>query len=116
MSKFSGGERDTFWRELIDRRTSRRLTVREVCEQAGVSQGSFYQWQKKFRVERLRSEHRVGPTTPLVPVRIVDDRSREFALELPNGVRVLIPPGCDEVTLQRVVCVAMAATRETESC
>jgi transposase-like protein len=116
MSKSSGGERDSFWRELIDRRMSRRLTVREVCEQAGVSQGSFYQWQKKLRAERLRSEHSVGPTPPLVPVRIVDDRSREFGLELPNGVRVVIPQGCDEATLQRVVRVAMAATRGTEPC
>jgi hypothetical protein len=116
MSKSSGGERESFWRELIERRSSRRLTVRAVCEQAGVSQGSFFQWQKKFRAERPRSEHSVGPTIPLVPVRIVDDRSREFALEFPNGVRVVIPQGCDEATLQRVVRVAMAATQETESC
>jgi hypothetical protein len=116
MSNSSGGERESFWRELIERRSSQRLTVRAVCEQAGVSQGSFFQWQKKFRAEGLRLKHSVGPATPLVPVRIVDDRSREFALELPNGVRVVIPQGCDEATLQRVVRVAMAATQETESC
>ena len=116
MPASSFGGREVFWRELIERRESMRLTVREVCEEAGVSQGSFFQWQKRLGGRKHPPGYDAGRTAPLMPVRIVDDRSSGLTLELPNGLRVLIPQGCDEDTLQRVVRVAMAATRGTEPC
>jgi hypothetical protein len=114
MHSSSLSEREVFWRSLIERRELMQLTVGVVCEQAGVAPASFFYWQKKLR--RLTRERDALQAAPLVPVRIVDDRRSELTLELPNGMRLLIPQGCDEATLQQVVRVAMAATRGTESC
>jgi transposase-like protein len=44
----SKSDRQTFWRNLIARRESRQLTVREVCEEAEVSPVSYFYWRRKF--------------------------------------------------------------------
>jgi len=58
MPSSSASERESFWRSLLSRRDELQLTVAQVCEQAGVSPASFYQWQRK-----LRSTTRSQPTT-----------------------------------------------------
>ena len=67
----SSSEREAFWRNLLTRRDTLRLTVGEACEQAGVSPASFYQWQRKFRASERRPTPSPAQATPLVPVRIV---------------------------------------------
>ena len=110
-------ERESFWRALISRREMHGLTVAELCEQAGVASASFFHWQRKLRKAGLRPGHGSKPATPpLVPVRIVDDRVAEIILEIPNGVRLRIPPGCEEATLQQVLRVALSASREQQPC
>jgi len=116
MPTSSPSDRESFWLELIDRRKTLQLTVREVCDQARVSQASFFHWQKRLRGVKRQQGRDVARTAPLVPVGIVDDRGGEITLELPNGMRLRIPQGCEEATLQRVVRVVMAASREVESC
>ena len=87
-----------------------RLTVAEACGQAGVSSASFFQWQRKFRESERRA------SSPLVPVRIVDDRVAALTLELPHGLRLRLPGDCDEATLVRVLQAALTACGEPESC
>jgi transposase-like protein len=111
----SSSARETFWRNLVDRRDALRLTVAEACEQAGVSPASFFQWQRKFRESDRRSD-RVRRSPPLVPVRIVDDRVAALTLELPHGLRLRLPGDCDEPTLGRVLRAALATCRESASC
>ena len=112
----SSSAREAFWRNLIDRRERLRLTVAETCEQAGVSPASFFQWQRKFRESDRRSDGDRRPTSPLVPVRIVDDRVAALTLELPHGLRLRLPGDCDAATLGRVLQAALAACREPASC
>ena len=117
MSSLSCSDRESFWRSLISRRESLGLTVAELCEQAGVSSASFFHWQRKLR----QAGSQLGPgskpsTAPLVPVRIVEDRAVAITLEIPNGIRLRIPPGCDEVTLQQVLRVALLASQEQPPC
>ena len=57
MPTSSPSERESFWLELIERRKTLQLTVREVCDQAGVPQASFFYWQKKLRGTKRRQEH-----------------------------------------------------------
>lgn len=116
MPTSSPSERESFWLELIERRKTLQLTVREVCDQAGVPQASFFYWQKKLRGTKRRQEHGTAGTPPLVPVRILDDREDAITLEFPGGLRVRIPQGCEEATLERVVRVVMAASRRVELC
>ena len=107
-------DRQTFWRNLIARRESRQLTVREVCEEADVSPVSYFYWRRKFLADAQQRSS--NPASPLVPVQIVEDGIAELMIELPQGMRVRIPPGCDEATLQRVLRAALSACREQASC
>jgi len=111
--KRSRSDRVSFWRQLIAHRISSSLTVREVCQQAGVSPVSYYQWQRKLRTPPPPAKE---ATPALVPVRVVDDRRGELTLELPQGVRLRFAQDCDEVTLQRLLRAALCACRESTSC
>jgi transposase-like protein len=90
-----------------------------VCQEAGVSQATFYAWRKRLQSSRrtnAAAESRRGMTqkvSPLVPVRIVSDRidadpTPTMIVELPGAVRVRIPPGCDASTIQAVLQAASA--------
>jgi AcrR family transcriptional regulator len=117
MSSAAFTDRESFWHSLISRRETLRLTVAQLCEQAGVSPASFFHWQRKLRTAGLRPVRGSKPAArPLVPVRIVEDRVAEITLELPNGIRLRIPPGCDAATLQQVLRVALSAAREQQPC
>jgi transposase len=107
MAVVSKGE--AFWRNLIAHRERLRLTVDEACQQAGVSRASFYHWQKRFR-ESVSAEQAI--TSSLMPVKIVDDRIAEITIELPGDIRVRIPSGCDQATLQTVLQTVFAIKRE----
>jgi len=96
--KRSRSDRVSFWRQLIAHRVSASLTVREVCQQAGVSPVSYYHWQRKLRTPQPSAKE---ATPALVPVRVVDDRRRELTLELPQGVHLRLAQDCDEATLQK---------------
>jgi transposase-like protein len=114
MPSSSNSDRAAFWRKLIAQRQSSRLTVREVCKQAGVSPASFFDWQRRLRAVDQAS---LSPVTPsLVPVRVVDDRVAQITVELSQAVRVHLVPDCDEATLERVLRAALAACRESVSC
>lgn len=114
MARTNSAERRRFWRELLAKRAALGLSVAQVCEEAGVSQATFYAWQKRLQSARQRSTavgSRRGLTkkaSPLVPVRIVSDhldegRTPTVVIELPGAVRVQIPPGCDAPTIQAVL-------------
>lgn len=103
MASSSQSARVVFWRNLIARRRSSRLTVRELCERAGVSPASFFHWQQRLRAADS-AQASVAPATVL-PVRIVEDRLAEITVELPLGVRVPLGRDCDEATLQHQSCV-----------
>jgi len=118
----SGSEREVFWRELLARRSSLHLTVKEVCRQAGVSVASFFHWQSKLRSPQRQPRGRVAkprkPSLPraLTPVRLVADRGAEVILELPHGVRVRVPPSSDAATFARLFRTVLTACREDAAC
>lgn len=112
MSGVSKGE--SFWRNLIAHCERSKLTVDEACEQAGVSRASFYHWQKRLRdAERMTAACAEQTTTSsLVPVKLVEDRIAEIKIDLPGDIRVRIPSGYDEDTLQIVLQTVLASARE----
>jgi hypothetical protein len=109
-------EREAFWRNLVAHREAAKLSVVEVCKEASVSPASFFYWRKKLRAAECQPNPSSGLATPIVPVRIVDDRVGDITLETPGGVRICVPRGCDETTLQRVLRVVMGMGRENASC
>jgi hypothetical protein len=116
MASRSSPEREAFWRSLMAHREAAKLTVVEACKEAGVSLASFFYWQRKLLGAGARRDQGISQPAPLVPVRIVDDRVAEITLETPGGIRVCVPQGCDEETLQRVLRVVLGICRENASC
>jgi transposase-like protein len=114
MAKTSSADRWRFWQELFAKREALGLSVAQVCQEAGVSQATFYAWRKRLKPSRQTSaaagsrRSRTKTTSPLVPVRIVSDRTdvdrpRTMIVKLPGAVRVQIPLGCDASTIQAVL-------------
>jgi transposase-like protein len=114
MPSSSNSDRVSFWRKLIAQRQSSQLTVRQLCQQAGVSPASFFDWQRRLRAADQATWPDVTPA--LVPVRVVEDRVAQITIELSQAVRVHLAPDCDEATLERVLRAALAACRESASC
>ena len=114
MARKPDPSRAAFWRELIERRSRHDLSVSEVCEHAGVSSASFYQWQRKLRAQTspVRSPLRERGASRLVPVQVVADRPQssagELEVELPGGACLRIAAGCDRATLQLVLGLLLA--------
>lgn len=110
MARISAAERRRFWQDLLTQRKATGQSVAQVCAEAGVSKASFFAWQKRLRAP-ARKRDAAGPqrelappaTSPLVPVRIVDDRAAAIVVILPGAIRVELPPGCDEAMLRRVL-------------
>jgi transposase-like protein len=113
MAKTITVERRQFWQELFAKRAALGLSVAQVCQEAGVSQATFYAWRKRLP-SSSRTTAAIGSrrgltkaASPLVPVRIVADRTedhpRTMIVELPGAVCVQIPPGCDAATIQAVL-------------
>ena len=116
MARLSRAEREAFWRNLIAQRQTSQRTVAAVCRQANVSVASYYHWQKKLLAEGRHPVPDSRQVSPLVPVRIVDDRAAELIVELPNDIRLRLPQSCDEALLRRILRTALTVCREVEAC
>jgi transposase-like protein len=99
---------EAVWRERLASFRDCSLTVKEFCQQEGVSEPSFYQWRKRLgqgRPAAKRTPPSGGEPTktiqslPFLPVKVGsagDDRNAAFRsawaeVELPNGVRIRVP-------------------------
>lgn len=113
MPRTGPSDKEAFWRKLIARQSSSRISISELCDRAGVSTASFYAWRR-----RLKASPGVA-TSSLVPLRIVADGSGnhgvggEITVELAAlpgrwpTIRVRIPPGCDETSIRQVLGAVM---------
>ena len=119
MARTDNAERRRFWRELFAKRATLGLSVKQVCQEAGVSQATFYAWRKRLHSSRANSAStgarggRMKQASALVPVQIVPDRTEggctpAMIVELPGAVRVQIPTGCDASMIQAVLQAASA--------
>ena len=112
MPQTPAPDREAFWRKLIAGHESSRLTIGELCQQAGVSTASFYAWR-----QRLKPPGGDTRQSSLVPVHIVADPrgSGEIKIEITEtptespAIRVHIPSGCDEASIRRVLCAVLSA-------
>lgn len=111
-----GGARAEFWREVLAKHESSGLSVRGFCQRESISEPSFYWWRRQWtqgkravgQQDRGRSTRAAATSsnrsvpTRFVNVSLISDAAM-IELELPNGRRLRIPPGCDESTLATVL-------------
>ena len=109
------------WSERIRRRRESGLTVAEFCEWEGVSVASFYNWQKKLRGAKSRSQsaelvtpecgsQRSLQKASFLPVHVMQagasaSPATRIEIQLTNGVRVFVPIS-DFETVENTIAVA----------
>lgn len=67
MEKRGGGERERYWRGVVERQRSSGQTVQGFCRENGIAQASFYHWRA-----RLASSGRGRSSGAAAPVGAVD--------------------------------------------
>ncbi len=95
---------EAVWRDRLARFRKCNLTVKEFCQQEGVSDPSFYHWRKRLEgLQRDAKRVRRSGDRPLksvtsqsfVPVRVPTSTSIPTSIvaevEFPNGVRIRVP-------------------------
>lgn len=107
----SSPERESFWRELLDRQAASGTSIRAFCLSAGFSQPPFYAWRKRLRDQGASGARPVAK--PRRRVKVADD-DRAFiplmlghsssALEVihPCGYRVRILDAVNADALRKV--------------
>ena len=86
------------WRELLAEHGRSGLTVKQFCQERGITQWSFYAWRKRLREEgtvrfALVERGRVRP----------EPAAAELELILTTGERLRIGVGVDGATLLTVL-------------
>lgn len=78
------------WAMLIQESRTSGLTNKEFCEQRGISEKSFYYWQRKLRSHIIESsEPQLVPLDqPTISGDTLDIRFRDAELKLPANVDI----------------------------
>ena len=78
------------WAMLIQESKTSGLTNKEFCEQRGISEKSFYYWQRKLRSHIIESsEPQLVPLDqPVISGDTLDIRFRGTELKLPANVDI----------------------------
>lgn len=78
------------WAMLIQESKTSGLTNREFCEQRGISEKSFYYWQRKLRSHIMESSEPqlVSLDQPVISSNTLDIRFRSAELKLPANVDI----------------------------
>jgi len=91
------------WREVLAEHGRSGLTVKQFCQERGITQWSFYAWRKRLREQgtvrfALVERGRAGP----------DPAAAGLELILTTGERLRIGAGVDGATLRAVLDVLRA--------
>ena len=108
MARKRSAETELRWRKLVDRQSKSGLSVREFCEQEGVSENSLYFWRRELP-ERQRRKGRVAERKPdvatapdFIPVQI-SGLSTTMELVHPLGYQIRIDGRLDPEMLRQVL-------------
>jgi len=105
MSKVEKSDTDQrqFWQMAIETWQSGGLSVRQFCQQEGLSEASFYAWRKKLIKTQLPviKKEEVKPE-PFIQVSIPSGPPVSLELALASGHTLRIPLNADSTFLTSV--------------
>ena len=108
MARKRSAETELRWRKLVDRQSKSDRSVREFCEQEGVSENSLYSWRRKL-AETQRRKVQVAQRKPdmaaapdFIPVQI-NGLSTTMELVHPLGYQIRIDGRLDLEMLRQVL-------------
>jgi transposase len=107
MSKVEKSDMDhqEFWRMVLETFTSSGLSVRQFCQQEGLSEASFYAWPKRLAKPTSDSDKEVIVPKPFIQVSLPKAKSVGLELVLASGHTLRIPSDTDRQTLMDVLFV-----------
>lgn len=92
------------WQERLQRFQRSHMTVTDFCAQEGFSHFSFYYWRKRLSADNTNSHQATKTSTATKPafhaVQLTP-APPALIIELPNGVRLLVP--ADQTELARTL-------------
>ncbi len=108
------GERERFWRELVEGQEHSGVSIRRWRQRHAVSEPSFYFWRRELAA---RSRYQ-GAGAQLVPVEVSPSPAGRFDLEieLPGRVMVRVGRGCDPELLRQTLSLLSDSGQEGEPC
>ena len=106
-----------FWQMVLETFTSSGLSVRQFCQQEGVSEPAFYSWRKKLSAKNkgpsISSPKEDDPASDnFIQISLPAGHSSPMELVLASGHMLRIPSGMDRQTLILV----FSALSETGLC
>jgi len=121
MASGRNEERWHYWRRILEEHRSSGLSIAAFCRERKLSQASFYSWRHK--IASTPTENRVAdggsdapsssrPLFVSVPLPDAVPSVGHFEVQLPNGIRVSVPPQFDGATLTRLLQTATRIENE----
>ena len=109
--------KEAYWRKTLRRQGRSGLTVRQFCKDHGLSEASFFSWQREIAIrdrqaagttesDSLSSREKQAVPRPVNPAPFIPLRlSGASAMELvhPRGHVLRIPVGFDGDSLEKVL-------------
>ncbi len=104
-AKVSEDDQRQFWQMAIETCQSSGLSVREFCNQEGLSEPSFYAWRKRLAiVDRSEADKKtVCSPDPFIQVSLPQEKPASLELVFSSGHTLRINPGIDSKTLTLVL-------------
>ena len=110
-------ERERFWRKLVEGQARSGVSVRDWCDQHGVSAPSYYFWRRELA---RRKEQQRGEASPqIVSVEVtppVAGSHCDLEIELPGRILVRVNPGCNLDLLRQALALLRAGDPEVRPC
>ncbi len=111
MTRSKNAETERRWKELVGRQAASSLSVRQFCEQEGISQQSFYHWRRRLGQGAAlalrpavtgRGRKELATRREFIPLRLLDAPAA-WEVVHPEGYRVRVSGDVTATTLQCIV-------------
>jgi len=115
MSKLKKGDSDQqqFWQMVMETFKSSALSVRQFCQQEGLSEASFYSWRKRLTKPQTSDiDNKEAQPEPFIQVSMPKAQSGGLELILASGHTLLISSDVDSKVLTGV----LSALKQAKLC
>ena len=101
----TNNDQQQFWQMVLETFKSSELSIRQFCQQEGLTESAFYSWRKKLAAsdESTDDEQEDCQSQPFIQVSMPDKKPELLELVLVSGNTLRISSGADNKTLANVL-------------
>ena len=106
-------DQQQFWQMVLETFKSSGLSVRQFCNQEGLSEPSFYSWRKRLtKTQTSDVDKEEAPTETFIQVSMPKAESRCLKLVFASGHTLQIPSEIDSAFLTGI----LSAVKQAKLC